>query len=413
VAPSDVVSSQNSSDRISFLGALGLTFIASVVAWRLVAEPPGDDGFLAPFRSPLARAGSQLLVLACMALTLAVRAAADRKRAAGNGFNVLVFAILAGALTAYHAYLVDRRIYEVRPGVTGQAEEWQRGLYLGVINRMRPPGSENYFVPHVFRPLPYDFTRAIELITHDWYFACFTYRWFFTFWSIWATYRFIEIFHSRRQAWCGPLLYGLLYPFSIQNYLGQLTDPLSHALFILALIYVVEDQWILLAAALALGVWAKETVAIVVPAYAACYWRRGWRTVLITMMLAVVSLAYFLAARLPLGWRLDIGSINSTSALMIRSNLGLGQADYQSTISIYQNYLQPLLFIGIFLPFVAWQWPRADRRLKTLFLTLTPLLLASSLCFSWLYESRNYLPFLPVLTALALPWRNETTPTRS
>jgi hypothetical protein len=38
-----------------------------------------------------------------------------------------------------------------------------------------------------------------------------------------------------------------------------------------------------------------------------------------------------------------------------------------------------------------------------MFLVLMPLLLASNLCFGWLYESRNYVPLLPLLTALALP----------
>ena len=67
----------------------------------------------------------------------------------------------------------------------------------------------------------------------------------------------------------------LLYPLSIFWYWGQLTDPVSHALFVLALIYIVEDRWLELAGALALGVMAKETAVILVPAYWACWWRKG------------------------------------------------------------------------------------------------------------------------------------------
>ena len=41
------------------------------------------------------------------------------------------------------------------------------------------------------------------------------------------------------------------YPLSVWYYQGQLTDPLSHALFVLSLIYVVQDRWLALAASLA------------------------------------------------------------------------------------------------------------------------------------------------------------------
>jgi hypothetical protein len=37
-----------------------------------------------------------------------------------------------------------------------------------------------------------------------------------------------------------------------------------------------------------------------------------------------------------------------------------------------------------------------------LFLTLVPLVLASNLCFGWMYESRNYLPLVPLLATMAL-----------
>ena len=85
----------------------------------------------------------------------------------------------------------------------------------------------------------------------------------------------------------------ILYPLSVHYYLGQLTDPLSHALFVLALIYVVQDRWLALAATLALGVLAKET-AVVVPAYWLCTWRRGWPAFLKTTVLGVACVTAFL-----------------------------------------------------------------------------------------------------------------------
>jgi hypothetical protein len=69
---------------------------------------------------------------------------------------------------------------------------------------------------------------------------------------------------------------------------------------------------------------------------------------------------------------------------------------------ILPNYLPLLLFLGIFLPFIAWHWQRTDRRLRALFLVFVLLLFVSNLCFGWLYESRNYMPAIPLLVALAM-----------
>lgn len=95
---------------------------------------------------------------------------------------------------------------------------------------------------------------------------------------------------------------------------------------------------------------------------------------------------------------------------MIGTNLGFGEPLYESQAPGYQNYLQPLLFAGIFLPFIALRWRAIDARLKAIFLTLVPLLLASNLCFGWMYESRNYLPLLPLLTTMAFWQRRAKLP---
>jgi len=191
--------------------------------------------------------------------------------------------------------------------------------------------------------------------------------------------------------------------------LGQLTDPLSHTLFVLALIYVVQDRWLVLAAALALGVLAKETVVIVVPVYWACNGRRGWPALGKASVLGAACVLAFLAARLPLGWWPGYGSINGTEGLMIGTNLGIGQPLYSGSAPTLMNYVHPLLFVGLFVPFIARNWRGINARLKVMGLTLTPLLLASNLCFGWMYESRNYLPLLPMLTTMALPARRAET----
>jgi hypothetical protein len=303
----------------------------------------------------------------------------------------MLFIVLAGLMTAWHGYEVD---------VPNEA--WQQRLYLDILNHL-PEESGLLRAPHQFRALPYGFTRSLEVITGDWVFACLAYRWFFTYGFLWASYQLARRFQPRIRALATLVPVVLLYPLSVRYYQGQLTDPLSHTLFVLAMIYMIEDRLLALAAALALGVLAKETAVVVVPAYWACYWRRGLRALLTTAALGLVCTAAFLAARLPLGWGLGYGSINGTEGLMIGTNLGIGPPRYIGSAPTFENYLHPLLFVAPFLPAIAWNWRRADGRLKALFLTLTPLVLLSNLCFGWMYESRNYMPLLPLLATLALP----------
>jgi hypothetical protein len=114
-----------------------------------------------------------------------------------------------------------------------------------------------------------------------------------------------------------------------------------------------------------------------------------------------------LAARVPLGWGLGYGSINGTTGLMIGTNLGFGEPIAQSTVPLWMNYLHPLLFVGVFVPAIAQRWPSIDPHLRAICLTVTPLLLWSNVCFGWLYESRNYMPLVPLLATMACTPRGE------
>src|SRR5262249_34735213 len=150
-------------------------------------------------------------------------------------------------------------------------------------------------------------------------FSCFVYRWFFSYWFLVCYYYFVSLFQGRHRTWLALAIFLALYPFSIKYYGGPLTDPMSHALFALSLIYVVENRWLFLAVVLMLGVLAKETVAIVVPAYFLMNTAKGkgqrakeaWRTI----SLGAACIVAFLTARLPLGWRLDLNSLNGAQGL--------------------------------------------------------------------------------------------------
>lgn len=343
---------------------------------------------------------AQAAVIIAMCLIVAFRARLDRATEPYPGYLNFSLAALAALMVIYHWQTIDADF--------GNAN-WQAVLYLDILNRRA-------VAPHLYRALPYGFVRSLEWLTRDWEFSCVTYRWFFTYWFLWAAYRFTREFHTPFNAFAATLIIPALYPVSIQYYQGQLTDPLSHALFALGLTYIVQDRWLALAGTLALGILAKETAVILVPAYLACYWPKGlssawhptekWKgLVLRSVFLATICVGVFLAVRLPAGLELNTKSINGAPGLMIGTNLGIGRPLFRiEPYMMRQNFVQPALFIGVFLPFIILQWRRLDRRLRILCLVLTPLVLASNLCFGWMWESRNYVPLLPVLAAMALPF---------
>jgi hypothetical protein len=365
------------------MAPLGLALIALLSIPPLLLEARPIDWISTP-AVPLART----LVAVVIVATLALRAWVDRAREPGIVLQTLGFVLLAGAMTAWHVHRVDR-----------PNEAWQRQLYLDILDHTGDEAGP-LRVPHQFRPLPYGFVRSLERLTGDWCFACVAYRWFFTFWFLWAAYRFASIYVPRRTALITLVPLVVLYPLSIEYYWGQLTDPLSHTLFALALIYLVRDEAWLLAAALFLGVLAKETVVLVTLSYLACHWRGGWRAVARTAALGMACVAAYLAVRLPLGWTPGYAAINGTEGSMLGTNLGIGPPLYRGAAPSVMNYLHPLLFIGVFLPSLIWRWRHLDPCLRLVGVTLVPLLLWSNLNFGWMYESRNYMPLVPLLATM-------------
>jgi hypothetical protein len=365
------------------LGLTALLSLTPLLVEPLLSDRPLQLGFVAPYASAWAAWSSQFAVVLAMLLVLGLCVWASR---ATEPWVVLVCAVAAGLMTAWHWIDLDGKPLPAK---------WQVAMYLDILNHRAS-------APHQFRPLPYGFTRLLEWVTGNWYFSFVAYRWFFNFWFLWAWYRFARLWHSPKRSLVTLGLLVLLYPLSIRYYLGQLTDPLSHALFVLALLFIVEDRWLLLAVSLALGVLAKETVVLMVPAYWACWWRNGWTAFLRTAIIGVVCVGAFLAARLPFGWWPGYENINGTTCLMLWDNLGIGRQTYGHCMPLHIHYAHPAVFILIFLPFIAAGWRRLDVRLKALCLTLTPLLLLSSLLFSWIFESRNYIPLVPLLATSAL-----------
>ncbi len=372
------------------LTALAFAALTVLCVAPLLLESTTAD-ILPPYPQAWETAATCGAVVAVLLAVVGVRTALDRTTERQAVLLNLLFVGLAIALTCIHWSMIDRVPF---------FEGWQRDLYVRLFRH-------TYDAPHQYRPLPYGFVRSLERVTHEWFFSCAAYRAFFTYWFLWGWYRLARTVHPPKRALLTLLPILPLYPLSILRYCGQLTDPVSHALLVFTILCTMEERPFALAAALALGVVAKETAVIIVPAYLAVAWWRGERLrgLVVTALLGVVAVLAFLAARLPLGWQPGQNSLNG-AGLMIGTNLGIGEPVATSPVDLWENYLHPILFVVPFLPFIVWNWRRSDVRLRILFATLTPLLLLSNVCFGWLYESRNYVPLLPLLMTLALPVRS-------
>jgi hypothetical protein len=309
--------------------------------------------------------------------------------AAGCTRATLFAGPLAAILTGVHYAEVDSR---------PEASGFQRVVYRQVLSL--GPGPEEVSVPHGYRPLGYGFTRSLELATGDWLFACLAYRWFFQFWFLWGAYRLASFYVTPGTALWAPVICAVYYPLSILHYSGQLTDPISHALFVLGLVWVVEDRRGLVLGAVGLGMLAKETAVLLIPAYLACNRKAGIRAVLWSAGFLAVAVAVLLAARLPLGWRPGTSLNGVDGTLLFLSNFAPDAGDYWAHTSLAERYLHPLAFIVPFLPLAMWKWQQTPDSLRALALTVPPLMIGVHVTMSWAHESRNYMPALPVLAAL-------------
>jgi len=319
---------------------------------------------------------SPALVVAVFATLGAIIAVHGRRE---RGQTALL-ALLALGMVFAHWVFVDRH-----PDKYGPSCRWAFELLDG-------QGDP----PHQYRLLPYGFARALEYLLGDWWLTLVAYRWFFSYWFLRGWVEFVGRFTAERTAMLSTLILVPLYPFAVAWYYGQLTDPLHHTLFVYGLIAIVDGDVLRLAALVFLNMFAKETSVLLVLAWFAVHPRTIWQTL---TLFALSTLAFVLARGI--GWRPGFASLNGTDGLMITANLGIGPATVSSAVPLYHNYLHPLLFAMPFVPGIVRHGRGHDRRLIALACVVVPGILVSSLCFSWLYESRNYLPMLPILVALA------------
>lgn len=293
-----------------------------------------------------------------------------------------LFALILGLYTAeIHRVLVDQTA--LFPDRTNA--EWQLELHTLVL--ARDPGV----IPHAYRFLPDTVAGVLRAGVGDFGQATVLYRIVFQTLIIFALYAWARLYLSRQWALMPPLMYAVVYPMTNVGYAGQLTDPMSHLSFLLAFIFIERGEFQLLAWTIAVGVLAKESVAAMAFAYPflAAADPKRWRHSAILIALPLVVL---IAVRRWIAGGLDYQHVSGVGLEQVGVNL----------IDMVAIWPRRLLFtVGVWLPFALWRWNEHPRNLRVLAVFLFIALFATNTAFSWLHETRNFVPLIFVLAVLA------------
>ena len=167
------------------------------------------------------------------------------------GLIFLIF-LLTSVVNQLHSHMVDRGpSYDLGPMSN---VEWQIRIHENVIELN--PGS----VPHSYRFLPNAFVRWLQIWHLEFEPSRDLYRLIFGFLLFYAIYRYARLYTGFAGAVLAVVLSAVIYPVSFENYAGQLTDPMAHLAFVLALIFLKTEDFGLFLTTLLIGSLAKETV---------------------------------------------------------------------------------------------------------------------------------------------------------
>lgn len=260
--------------------------------------------------------------------------------------------------------------------------EWQLELHENIMRL--DPGS----IPHSYRFLPDSFARLVEFLTGDFSYARSFYRHTFMFMLLYSIYYYAMLYCRQSTAVLSVLFYAAVYPISIRFYAGQLTDPMSHLLFVWSFIFAERDDFTCFSLVVLFGILAKESI-VIMPVYYLLLKLKTGDSLAKPVLLIIVSAAVVLSVRSLIAADMEYENISGVEPSHIMNNL----AQYE----IWSRQLAYTL--GIFIPFFILSWKTSHARLRDLVLFLLPPLILSNIMFSWLHESRN---FIPVVIPMAI-----------
>ena len=295
---------------------------------------------------------------------------------------ILVFFILllTSVINNLHSFNVDHATnYFAEPNLA-----WQTDLQNSVI-RLDPRS-----LPHSYRFLPNSIVRWLELGHIDYDSARDFYRLIFGLLLFYVIYKYARLYCNYAGAIIAMLLVTAIYPISFEYYAGQLADPLSHLSFVLAFIFLETGEFALLLTTLVIGSLAKETVLAMAVYYLLfCRKERNYPLKAAGLCFAIVAI-YF-------GVRLFV----------LHGTMSYAQASGVPLEHIWENWqrydwpVPSLLTAGALLPLLVLGWKQTALSLKRQIIFLFPVLVITNLVFSWLSETRNYMPLVFVMAVAA------------
>lgn len=204
-----------------------------------------------------------------------------------------------------------------------------------------------------------------------------------------ALFRFAKFYTCDLGAVVSMLMTAVIFPASFVHYAGQLADPLSHLSFVLCFIFLQTEDFELFLLTMLVGALAKETV-LAMAGYYVIFHRKEKNYLPKSIMACVTALSLYFGVRL----------------LVLGGHMGYRQISGPPFSHVFENWNLVewrwlfLLTGGALLPFLLLSWKTTPRHLKQLFFYLLPVLLISSLFFSWLVEVRNFMPLVFVLSVV-------------
>src|SRR5206468_2400779 len=235
--------------------------------------------------------------------------------------------------------------------------------------------------PHSYRFLPNAIVRWMQLTGLDYGTARDLYRLIFGLLLFYAIYKYARLYTNQVGGILAMVFVAAVYPVSFERYAGQLTDPMSHLSFALAFIFLGTGDFAYLLSTLVIGSLAKETV-LAMTAFFVLFSRRekGYRWK--ASLLSLATLAAFFGVRFAvLHGGMSYLQVSGVPPDFIRSN--------------WADSTWPPLFLltaCAFLPLLALGWKETPLLLKRQIFFLLPVLFLSGLAFSWLHETRNFMP---------------------
>ncbi|MFL6414197.1 MAG: hypothetical protein ACJ74Y_00785, partial [Bryobacteraceae bacterium] len=357
-----------------------LIILPAVFHWPATTPHYGLDRYF--------RIGALYALVAAMAYLMYRVECRSLAKSQAFGLIFLIF-LLTSVVNHFHSSLVDHG-----PSYFGFVSnvQWQIDMHNAVI-KLSPAA-----VPHSYRFLPNAFVRWLQIWHLDFEFSRDFYRLMFGVLLFYAIYRYARLYTGFSGAVVALALSAVIYPISFENYAGQLTDPMAHVAFVLALIFLQTEDFGLFLSTLLIGSLAKETV-LAMAGYYLLFHRRDAKYGARAVALAVLCPLTYLGVHLyvlnhgghPAGGS-GVSRIITDRTWVAILDTNLKDARWPAAVLLTGFALTPFLLVS---------WRTTPKSLKYAAVYVLIVVSLSNLFFSWLVETRNLMPAVFVLAVVA------------